>query len=721
MSGFLAPFLLAGCNRIGANVRTYGRPDIHNLGFISVGDEVVLRSRSAPVVLSTGVDGEIEIGAGTTVELGVSVSARDRVIIGQRVEIGPFVVISDHDVATGGEPQPIEIGDEVKLGPRVRVEPGARIERGTTVPAGTVVRAVSAPTTTAAPVATPAPNPPAAVPRNEVQGVVLADFTADDLKHHLVTPDFDGLSLVAEVAPFGQIVQSLLELGQREGPKPAFAVVWSLAEQVSPALRRRLLGQAEPIDAILSEVDVFAGLIKEHADLARFWFVPTFCLAPHERGLGMLELGPSGATSAIMRMNLRLSEALASVPNAFVLDAQRWVAAAGAGAMNPKRWHMGKVPFSEKVFVEAAEDFKAALRGALGLSRKLVVLDLDETLWGGVVGDVGWEGLRLGGHDAEGEAFVEFQHRLVALTRRGITLAVVSKNEEAVALEAMRSHPEMVVRPELIAAYRINWNDKAQNILEIVQELNLGLSSVVFIDDNPVERGRVREALPDVCVPEWPIDPTQYVRALEGLRCFDAPRISEEDAERTRMYGIERERSSLRAKVGSIDDWLQALDIKVAFERLAPSNLARVTQLLNKTNQMNLRTRRMSEPELIAWAQASSREVWAIRVADRYGDAGLTGILSVEQRGEDVFVEDYVLSCRVMGRRVEETLAWAAVERARRLRGRRLVVEPIPTPKNKPCLDFWAKTPLAREGDAFVFPLEQPLPAPRHVQFSGLD
>ncbi len=728
VGGLLAPLHLVGCDRVGTRVRTYGRPLICNLGHISIGDEVVLRSRSAPVVLSTGASGEIEIGRGTTLELGVSVSARASVRIGRGVELGPFVTIRDHGEDTSAGALPVEIGDGVKLGPRVRVEPGARIEPGVTVPAGTVVGCADGLSARAhaEPARAPAQSPnqlnaaPSPVARTEFQGLVVADFTADDLGWHLSGADFDGLAMVADFAPFDQVVPSLLELRQRAAPPLAFVVVWSLAERVSPSFRRLLLGHREPIDAILSEVDAFASLIGDQADLARVWLVPSFCQPPFSRGYGMLEFGPNGVANALLRMNLRLSEGLSKHPNVFVLDTQRWVAAAGAGAMNPKRWYLGKVPFSGDVFAEAANDLKAALRGALGRSRKLVVLDLDETLWGGVVGDVGWEGLRLGGHDAEGEAFVEFQHRLAALTRRGVTLAVVSKNEESVALEAMRSHPEMVVRPELLAAYRINWNDKAQNIAELVHELNLGLQSVVFIDDNPVERGRVRDALPEVFVPDWPADPTQYVRALESLRCFDTPRISDEDVERTRMYGTERERGALRTKVASFDDWLQALDIAVAFERLAPSNLARATQLLNKTNQMNLRTRRMSEPELDAWAQASAREVWAVRVADRYGDAGLTGVFSVERRGEDVFLEDYVLSCRVMGRRVEDSLVWAAVCRAKTLGGRKLVVEAIPTAKNKPCLDFWAKTPLVREGDALVFPLEQALPPPVHVQLAGL-
>ena len=181
---------------------------------------------------------------------------------------------------------------------------------------------------------------------------------------------------------------------------------------------------------------------------------------------------------------------------------------------------------------EAAADIRAAFVGLRGAAKKLLVLDLDDTLWGGIVGDAGWENLRLGGHDPQGESFADFQRAIKNLKRRGVVLALVSKNEESVALEAIRNHPEMVLKEDDFVGWRINWTDKARNIAELATELNLGLQSVVFIDDNPVERARVREALPEVFVPEWPEDKLLYASAFGQLRCFDAPpsveRISSE-------------------------------------------------------------------------------------------------------------------------------------------------------------------------------------------------
>jgi FkbH-like protein len=355
--------------------------------------------------------------------------------------------------------------------------------------------------------------------------------------------------------------------------------------------------------------------------------------------------------------------------------------------------------------------------GLAGGARKLVILDLDDTMWGGIVGDVGWENLRLGGHDGMGEAFVDFQRAVKNLTRRGIVLGIVSKNEEATALEAIRSHPEMVLREEDFVGHRINWRDKAQNILELAKELNLGLQSVVFIDDNPVERARVREALPEVLVPDWPEDKHLYRSALAALRCFDAPSISKEDAERTALYAAERKREQLQASVGSMDEWLKSLGIVVSAEPLGPSNLPRTAQLLNKTNQLNLTTRRLTEAELTEWVADPSRALWAVTVRDRFGDAGLTGIVSLEMSGTTARIVDYVLSCRVMGRKVEETMVHLAVEHARSRGAERVEAIFVPTAKNKPCLTFWQSSGFScDDGQTFVWDPSRPFVLPEPVQ-----
>jgi len=238
----------------------------------------------------------------------------------------------------------------------------------------------------------------------------------------------------------------------------------------------------------------------------------------------------------------------------------------------------------------------------------------------------------------------------------------------------------------------------------------------VFIDDSPIERGRVRETLPEVLVPDWPADPMLYPRELLRLDCFDNPVLSEEDRSRASMYTVERKRRESRESVGSLDEWLETLDITIRVEPLNGQNLARSAQLMNKTNQLNLSTRRMSEAELSAWADGERRSIWTFRVSDRFGDLGLTGLLGLQVEEDRARVVDFILSCRVMGRKVEETILAVAVEHARSLGLREVWAEYLPTEKNRPCLEFWRHSGFESDESVKTFrwdcSREYPVPAP---------
>ena len=276
----------------------------------------------------------------------------------------------------------------------------------------------------------------------------------------------------------------------------------------------------------------------------------------------------------------------------------------------------------------------------------------------------------------------------------------------------------MVLRLEDFAAWRINWRDKAQNLLEVLSELNLGPESVVFIDDNPAERARVKESLPGVLVPDWPEDPLLSPATLLSLRCFEIPSLSREDLTRTAMYLSENQRRDLKQSVGSLEEWLRRLAIRVEVEELRPANLQRAAQLLNKTNQMNLSTRRMSEAELMAWAGPKHRRLWTLRVSDRFGDAGLTGIVSLEIQDRKAQIVDFILSCRVLGRKIEETMLATAIRQAQALGAQEVYARYVPTPKNKPCLDFFksAAPRLLPQGELFSWDAGHPFPLPDHIE-----
>jgi len=734
-----AQLYLRHSDSLGAWVRVVGRPRVDNRGRLEVGDRTRLVSNFAPIELRTGPQGAIVIGSQCAINFGTVISAARSVAIGDRTSIGPYCIISDTEVAepdvhAGKEPDPVHIGEGVWLASRVTILPGSRIGDEAVITARSVVsgeipartvaggsparvlryldgsapedsassgskaratngsaqgtghRQATAQNGAVAPIAVPAAEP-------AHRGLLVSDFTIDELARHLEATGAVP-TMAGTLAPFGQVFPALMS---PKDPQHDYAVVWTRPEGVLPSFARLLDFELVDEQTLLDEVDRFASLLLDGLKSYRFAFVPTWVVPPWRRGLGFVDARANGVTRALSAVNQRLMTRLEESPNIFVLNTQRWCDEVGKGAHSAKLWYMGKVPFHTSVFERAAGDIRAAVRSLTGGARKIVVLDLDDTLWGGIVGDVGWEQLRLGGHDSLGEAFVDFQHSLKALKRRGILLALVSKNDESVALEAIRKHPEMVLKEDDFVGWRINWQDKARNVADLVASLNLGLQSAVFIDDNPFERARVHEALPEVLVPDWPEDKLAYAPALLSLNCFDSGTRTSEDAARTDMYVSDRKREELKSQVGSLDDWLKSLDLRVRVEHVNAANLARITQLLNKTNQLNLSTRRMTEPEVKDWAAAPGHELLALSVSDRLGDAGLTGIVSLEADGQVGKIVDFVLSCRVMGRRVEETMVHLAVDAARKQSLRLVVAELIPTKKNGPCLEFWQRSRFEAE------------------------
>ena len=548
------------------------------------------------------------------------------------------------------------------------------------------------------------------------KGILVSDFNLSNFASYLRNNTEDP-PVEVSTTPFGQMMPILLdENADFWKNSPDFAVVWTQPEIAIPSFKDILDFRLVAEKKILEEVKEFATLISDISKKVRFVFVPTWTTYSY-RCFNLLNMKPAtGISNILMKINLQLLDSLEKNSNIYVLDAQVWVNNAGKNAFNPKLWYMAKIPFGNDVFIEAAVAIKSALRGLTGNSKKLVIVDLDDTLWGGIVGDVGWENLKLGGHDPIGEAFTDFQRALKSLTHRGILLGIVSKNEEKIVIEAFNKHPEMILKLEDFAGWKINWGDKAQNVVDLVSELNLGLQSVVFIDDNPVERERIRQELPEVIVPEWPEDKTLYKRTLLNLPWFNIPSVSQEDSNRTKLYVNERQRKELLTKVRSLDGWLQSLEIKVKVEDLNLSNLSRTAQLFNKTNQMNLSTRRLSESELWAWGNEKGHKLWTFRVSDKFGDSGITGIISLEWAGDSGQIIDFILSCRVMGRKVEETMLYVAIQYAQTLGLREIKAKYIPTSKNLPCLSFFKTSGFTNvEEYVFIWPGEKYFPKPMYI------
>ncbi len=401
---------------------------------------------------------------------------------------------------------------------------------------------------------------------------------------------------------------------------------------------------------------------------------------------------PGSKAGFIARLNAALRP-LAAAEGVELLALDERVAQDGLAAWHDAAlWHRAK----QEIFPGAAPlygDMVARiLAAAQGRSAKCLVLDLDNTIWGGVIGDDGLAGIELGQGSTMGEAFAAFQDYARELSRRGVILAVCSKNDEANALEAFEKHPEMVLRRGDIASFVANWSDKPSNIKAIAAELNIGLDSLVFVDDNPFERALVRQELPMVAVPEVGDDPVDFPRMLADAGYFESLAITEEDRERGGQYQGNRLREALRSSTTDLPSYLRGLEMRLVWRRFDAIGLSRTVQLINKTNQFNLTTRRYTEAEVQAVMEDDRAFGLQLRLTDRFGDNGIISIIIGKMQPDDeLLIDTWLMSCRVLGRQVEPTTLNLIAEQAKALGARRLVGEYIPTKKNAMVKDHYAK------------------------------
>jgi FkbH-like protein len=357
-----------------------------------------------------------------------------------------------------------------------------------------------------------------------------------------------------------------------------------------------------------------------------------------------------------------------------------------------QQWNMAKFSFSDRMIPLYAEHVARTVAALRGKSSKVLVLDLDNTVWGGVIGDDGLEGIKVAQGDARGEAHLAVQRLALELRQRGIVLAVSSKNTDEVAREPFLKHPEMLLKLDHIAVFQANWNDKATNIQAIAEELSLGLDSMVFLDDNPVERGLVRRLLPQVAVPELPEDPAWYARTLAAAGYFESVAFAAEDLKRAGFYQDNAKRASLQKQVAGVDAYLASLDMTITFQPFDATGRARIVQLINKSNQYNLTTRRYTDPEVVAAENDPAVFTLQMRLADIFGDNGMISVVICRPLGEDAWeVDTWLMSCRVLGRKVEHMALRELLRHAHAAGISRIIGVYLPTERNKLVVDHYAK------------------------------
>lgn len=405
-------------------------------------------------------------------------------------------------------------------------------------------------------------------------------------------------------------------------------------------------------------------------------------VVPLERALGNLEYSFSFSRQSIFR---RLNEALAKSRPSYVLLADLEYLAAALGKLewfDASAYALAKLPFALKYTGYAADLFAKLIGACRGNIRKCLILDLDNTLWGGVVSEEGPRGIHVGPEDAQGEVFRSFQEYVKRLRERGVILAVCSKNEEAVAREPFATNPYMILEEEDFAAFYANWDDKAANIRKIAEEIGIGTDSMVFFDDNPVERELVKMQLPEVAVFEVPTEPADYVKALEMAGYFHWSALTPEDGARSMSYAAEKKRECIRAASDDYSQYLQRLEMTGSVRMVNADMVRRFSQLVNKSNQFNLRTRRYTEAEVSAMLQRDDCILLAGSLSDKFSSYGIIACVILQKFGEVCFIDTWVMSCRVLKRGFEYLVFEHILRAAGELGCTVLEGEYIPTSKN---------------------------------------
>lgn len=413
---------------------------------------------------------------------------------------------------------------------------------------------------------------------------------------------------------------------------------------------------------------------------------------PVNSGLGLLEYNsPHAVRGAFAQFNLALARAVRRMSRAFVVDYDAMVMRRGYDRwVDYRMWYLGRIRLSQDALEVLAQHYTTYILAVLGIKRKCLVLDLDNTLWGGTIGTDGLASIQLG-MEGVGLAYWEFQMEILNLYKRGVLLAINSKNNWDEAVEAIDRHPAMVLRREHFAVIKINWQDKVSNIREIAEELNVGLDALVFIDDDPFEIEWVRSQLPEVQTIQTPDDPSALRQMLLDLNAFVSLSLTDEDRARGEMYRREMQRKELGQTVTSIEEFYRTLGMRATISRSGQLTRKRIAQLTQKTNQFNLTTRRYTEAEIESYEREPRRRVYGLSLADRFGDNGLVGV-AITVAEEDCWrIDTLLLSCRVMGRTVETAFLAFLAEQARMHGARSIRGEYVPSAKNAPVREVYAR------------------------------
>lgn len=541
----------------------------------------------------------------------------------------------------------------------------------------------------------------------ELRVAVLRNFTVEPLLPVLKAQiALSGFHPVLYVGDFDAVARDALDPGSPlYAFRPDLVVVAQWLEPLAPALVRRFPSlSAEEADGEVRRVrgtaEQVAASLRRHS--AAPVLLNNFPLPAHP-AMGILDAQSAAyQTGTVLRLNAELLAVASAVPDVYLVDYLGIAARIGSErAVDERRWQSARAPLGREALVPLGREYARFVRALRGRARKCLVLDCDNTLWGGVVGEDGMDGIRVG-ESGPGAAYRALQEAALNLRDRGVILALCSKNNEADVLEVLRGHPGMLLREADCVALEVNWDDKPTNLRRLAARLNIGLDAMVFVDDSPFECDLVRAQLPEVAVVQVPADPGEAVARLLEPGWFDALTFSAEDRRRSEMYRADAQRRELQEQAGSLEDYLAGLGLAAELGAAGPLTVPRVAQLTQKTNQFNLTTRRYTEAEVAALAADGDADVFWLSLRDRVADLGIVGAAIVRYDGARAEIDTFLLSCRALGRGAEQALLAQVLNAAARRGCTHVEGRYLATAKNAQVADFYPRhgfTPVAGDPD----------------------
>jgi len=511
---------------------------------------------------------------------------------------------------------------------------------------------------------------------------VLSSFTAGPLKDYLVVEAAkEGIDAEIYMSGFGQVSPEILN--QESGLyafEPDVTIIVATADSFAH----------NPFDAV-EELIKLSAVRQERG--TGILVVNTFMALP-DWPLHLLE---TDRHAELKKANDKLRETFSNNYQVQICDLDTLAAYYGyANALSPQMQAMAHIPFSEGFLVLLAKKFVSYLKAQAGLVRKCLVLDCDNTLWGGIIGEDGMDGIALG-PDWPGREFVDFQKAILELYQQGVILAINSKNNYADVTQVLREHPHMILKEEHFAGICVNWNSKPDNMKTLADEINIGLDSFVFIDDNPAERQMMRQMLPEVEVLELSDNPALYAKSLRETNFFAKASLTEEDKKRGQIYAAQRRRNQLQQSAATLEDYLKSLEMVCSIRAAEEKDVKRAAQLTQRTNQFNLTARRYTETEIQHMIADSNWNVYVLGLRDKFGDNGTVGLALLEKHQDVWRVDTFLMSCRVIGRQVEEAFVNRICFDAVNTSVKRLGAEYIRTKKNILVSDFWGKMNFSKD------------------------